>query len=235
MQLADGNSHLLNLVLKACFCSFVFKLLIVEIDSSVSAGEDAALDTCGGVNFISGENLVVFVVLSEHFQVLDVVLVCFHIQAEVLACQLLHLLKVDIVSKVVSPEMSLLLSMLVKPLLKLLELLDSFENVGFFRVHVISLHQLNVMCSSKSLHGFSLDATLTLNDIELLLQQLFILHIPVLVQSLSIVLSVAHQSVFSLRLFVSSFLSIRNRVLWEEISTILRKHSHHSSSWLGAD
>ena len=81
---------------------------------------------------IVSQHLVVSVVFSEHFEVMNIVLIGFNIQSQVLSHQFAHFAQVDVVSQIVTFEMTLLLSVLCESLLKLFESLDSIKDINVF-------------------------------------------------------------------------------------------------------
>jgi|DEB0MinimDraft_12_1074336.scaffolds.fasta_scaffold05869_1 hypothetical protein len=184
---------------------------------------------------VLGEDLVVFVELGENLEVVDVVLVGFHVKSEVHSCELVHLAEVDVVPKVVASELSFLLPVLVESLLKFFKLLHPLKDVSFFRFHVVCLYQLNVLSIfsfSKVGHCFLLYAPLSFDEVDLLLKALAVF-IFLRLEALFIThRSVTIKLVLSLGLLILSCCSMSNWQLWEEVSAIFREDPDNPISWL---
>ena len=127
-------------------CEVLWRLSLVEADlDQLSHFGSAACQA------VPCENLEVSIHMSELLEVIDVVLVSFDIEPQIHPCKLTKLAHVDVVAKIVTAEVSLLLSVLLDTLEELIELLPSLEDVDLLRLDLFSLSFFKILDCNTSL------------------------------------------------------------------------------------
>lgn len=186
-----------------------------------------------GFSIIFGQNFPVLIVFGKFLEVIDIIFIAFNIKTKIHSCKLLHLLKVDIVSKIITLEFPLFFSMLLKSLVKLFELFDSLENISLLRFDIVSLDEFDVLLGSKIIHSLSLNTTLTLNNIDLFLEHLLIFLCRVLLIFAIKMVSPTLKLVNLVGFFIQVGCSPWDRCSWVHFELI--KKSNHSLCWLSTN
>jgi hypothetical protein len=161
--------------------------------------------------------------VSELLQVVDVVLVGFNIEAEVHTGQLVELAHVNVISKIIAPEVSLFLTVLLDSLQEFIELLLALKDINLFRLNLFSLSFFQILSGLTGIlaevsQGFSLEPSLLLDLHHALLKLLTEVEISVI--ALGTTLRVVLHAVLLLGLLIQGGRAERNGCLWHEVELL---------------